>query len=38
MHTLTITDLARSKQLDRPTMAAVRGGWKMARRPLPTAT
>ena len=29
MHTLTITDLARSEQLDRPTMAAVRGGWKM---------
>ena len=29
MNTLTITDLARSEQLDRPTMAAVRGGWKM---------
>ena len=29
MHSLTITDLARSEQLDRPTMAAVRGGWKM---------
>ena len=29
MHTLTITDLARSEQLDRPTMAAVRGGWSM---------
>jgi len=29
MHTLTIVDLARSEQLDRPTMAAVRGGWKM---------
>jgi hypothetical protein len=29
MHTLTLTDLARSEQLDRPTMAAVRGGWKM---------
>ncbi|WP_020655314.1 hypothetical protein [Massilia niastensis] len=29
MKTLTITDLARSEQLDRPTMAAVRGGWKM---------
>ena len=29
MHTLTISDLARSEQLDRPTMAAVRGGWKM---------
>jgi hypothetical protein len=29
MHTLTITDLARTEQLDRPTMAAVRGGWKM---------
>ena len=30
MNTLTITDLARSEQLDRPTMAALRGGWKMA--------
>lgn len=30
MKTLTILDLARSEQLDRPTMAAVRGGWKMA--------
>jgi hypothetical protein len=29
MNTLTITDLARSQQLDRPTMAAMRGGWKM---------
>jgi len=29
MKTLTILDLARSEQLDRPTMAAVRGGWKM---------
>jgi hypothetical protein len=29
MKTLTIADLARSEQLDRPTMAAVRGGWKM---------
>jgi hypothetical protein len=29
MHTLTIIDLARSERLDRPTMAAVRGGWKM---------
>ncbi|QOL48519.1 hypothetical protein [Massilia litorea] len=29
MNTLTITDLARSERLDRPTMAAVRGGWKM---------
>ncbi|MFC5548841.1 hypothetical protein [Massilia aerilata] len=28
MNTLTILDLARSEQLDRPTMAAVRGGWK----------
>ncbi len=26
---MAITDLARSEQLDRPTMAAVRGGWKM---------
>ncbi|CAN7373368.1 hypothetical protein [Massilia sp. LjRoot122] len=30
MKTLTITDLARSEQLDRPTMAALRGGWKLA--------
>jgi hypothetical protein len=29
MKTLTITDLSRSEQLDRPTMAAVRGGWKI---------
>ena len=29
MKTLTITDLARSECLDRPTMSAVRGGWKM---------
>jgi hypothetical protein len=29
MNTLTILDLPRSEQLDRPTMAAVRGGWKM---------
>lgn len=29
MKTLTITDLARSERLDRPTMSAVRGGWKM---------
>jgi hypothetical protein len=29
MNTLTITDLARSQQLDRPTMAAMRGGSKM---------
>jgi hypothetical protein len=29
MHSLTILDLTRSEQLDRPTMAAVRGGWKM---------
>jgi hypothetical protein len=35
MNTLTITDLARSEQLDRPTMAAVRGGWKM---PMPAYT
>jgi len=33
MKTLTITDLARSEQLDRPTMAAVRGGWKMGPTP-----
>jgi len=30
MKTLTVSDLARSEQLDRPTMAAVRGGWKTA--------
>jgi hypothetical protein len=29
MNTLTITDLARSERLDRPTMSAVRGGWKV---------
>jgi hypothetical protein len=29
MKTLTITDLARSERLDRPTMSAVRGGWKV---------
>jgi hypothetical protein len=29
MKTLTIKDLARSEQLDRTAMAAVRGGWKM---------
>lgn len=29
MKTLTVTDLARSERLDRPTMSAVRGGWKM---------
>jgi hypothetical protein len=29
MKTLTITDLARSDRLDRPTMSAVRGGWKV---------
>jgi hypothetical protein len=29
MTTLTITDLARSERLDRPTMSAVRGGWKV---------
>jgi hypothetical protein len=29
MNRLTILDLTRSEQLDRPTMAAVRGGWKM---------
>ena len=30
MKTLIITDLSRSERLDRPTMAAVRGGWKLA--------
>lgn len=37
MKTLIITDLARSRQLDRPTMTAVRGGWKLAplRQPAP---
>jgi hypothetical protein len=34
MKTLTILDLGRSEQLDRPTMAAVRGGWKMG-LPMP---
>jgi hypothetical protein len=29
MKTLTITDLARTEELDRKTMAAVRGGMKM---------
>ena len=29
MKTLTIKDLARTEQLDRTEMAAVRGGWKM---------
>jgi hypothetical protein len=29
MKTLTITDLARSERLDRPTMSAVRGGWRV---------
>ena len=29
MKTLIINDLARSERLDRPTMAAVRGGWKV---------
>ena len=29
MKTLTIKDLARTEQLDRTAMAAVRGGWKM---------
>jgi hypothetical protein len=30
MKNLTIKDLARSEQLDRTAMAAVRGGWKMS--------
>lgn len=30
MNTLIITDLARHEHLDRPTMSAVRGGWKVA--------
>jgi hypothetical protein len=30
MKTLIITDLARSERLDRPTMSAVRGGWKVS--------
>jgi hypothetical protein len=29
MHTLTIKDLARTEELDRSAMTAVRGGWKM---------
>ena len=30
MKTLTIKDLARTEQLDRSSMADVRGGWKMS--------
>ena len=30
MSSILIHDLARSEQLDRPTMTAVRGGWKIA--------
>jgi hypothetical protein len=30
MKTLTIKDLARTEQLDRTAMAAVRGGWSMS--------
>jgi hypothetical protein len=30
MKTLTIKDLARTEQLERSAMAAVRGGWKMS--------
>jgi hypothetical protein len=30
MKTLTIKDLARTEQLDRTAMSAVRGGWKMS--------
>ena len=30
MKTLIIKDLARTEQLDRATMAGVRGGWKMS--------
>jgi hypothetical protein len=38
MKTLTIKDLARSEHLDRPTMAAVRGGWRVnANVPASTA-
>jgi hypothetical protein len=29
MKTLSIKDLARSEHLDRPTMSAVRGGWRV---------
>jgi hypothetical protein len=29
MKTLTINDLARSERLDRPTISAVRGGWRV---------
>jgi hypothetical protein len=29
MKTLIISDLSRNEHLDRPTLAAVRGGWKM---------
>ena len=35
MKTLTIKDLARTEQLDRSAMAAVRGGWKMGTQPYP---
>ena len=35
MKTLTIKDLARTEQLDRTAMAAVRGGWKMSTEPYP---
>jgi hypothetical protein len=31
MNTLAINDLARSEHLDRPTMATVRGGWKVGK-------
>ena len=33
MKTLTITDLARTEELDRSAMATVRGGWKMLAHP-----
>ena len=33
MKTLIIKDLARTEQLDRTAMAAVRGGWKMGTPP-----
>jgi hypothetical protein len=37
MKTLTIKDLARSERLDRPTMAAVRGGWRVSAK-VPAST
>lgn len=38
MSSIHILDLARSEQLDRPTMAAVRGGWKTRPQAAASAT